>query len=200
MTGCCHTGRCATQDPPSAIRPYPRAGVQTTTRQEPQHDHPQSRPWTSTGATTMRAGTEIHQDGHQIASTVRHTATLHLRPCSTTVTVSLGRRRPPNRVGRTNTQPLAHLHSLTILALASITSQGLGGFPSSPASPVAPLYEHHGALQYSAMSAHLLGVRPATGTRINLVSHCCLAPAIERPISGHLLVIVRTTFRTDTKD
>jgi hypothetical protein len=83
-----------------------------------------------------------------------------------------------------------------ILALASITSQGLG-FSSSPASLVAPLYEHHNALQYSATSAHLLDVWPTTGTKINLVSHCCLAPVIERPISVHLLVSVGTTFRTD---
>jgi hypothetical protein len=70
----------------------------------------------------------------------------------------------------------------TVLAFASISSQRLGGFSSSPASLVAPLYEHHGALQYSATSAHLLDVRPSAGTKINLVSQCCLASAIERPI------------------
>jgi hypothetical protein len=30
------------------------------------------------------------------------------------------------------------------------------------------------------------------------VSSCCLAPAIKRPISVHLLVSVGTTFRTDS--
>jgi hypothetical protein len=37
---------------------------------------------------------------------------------------------------------------------------GLGGPASSPATLVAPLYEHHGAKQYSAPSTPLLDVRP----------------------------------------
>jgi hypothetical protein len=53
---------------------------------------------------------------------------------------------------------------------ASINPQRLGGSSSSPASFVAPLYEHHGALQYNTTSAPLLGVWPTTGTRINPVS------------------------------
>jgi hypothetical protein len=36
---------------------------------------------------------------------------------------------------------------------------GLGGHASSPATLVAPLYEHHGATQYSASSTPLLDVR-----------------------------------------
>jgi hypothetical protein len=92
-----------------------------------------------------------------------------------------------------HTQHLAHPHSLMILAFALINSQGLGGFPSSPALLVAPLYEHHGALQYSTTSAHLLDVWPTAETRINLVSHCCLALTIERPISAHLLLSASTT-------
>jgi hypothetical protein len=79
-----------------------------------------------------------------------------------------------------------------------MNSQGLGGFSSSPTLLVAPLYEHHDSLQYNATSAHLLDVRPTARTRINLVSHCGLAPVIERPISAHLLVSVGTTFCTDT--
>jgi hypothetical protein len=39
-------------------------------------------------------------------------------------------------------------------------SLGLGGQASSPTSLVAPLYEHHGAKQYSASSTPLLDVRP----------------------------------------
>jgi hypothetical protein len=99
----------------------------------------------------------------------------------------------PREVHTTLTLP----PSPKILAFASIKPQGLGGFSSSPALLVAPIYEHHGALQYSATGAPLLGVWPTAGTRINLVSHCCLASAIERPISVHLLVSVGTTFRTD---
>jgi hypothetical protein len=37
---------------------------------------------------------------------------------------------------------------------------GLGGLTSSPTTLVAPLYEHHGATQYSAPSTPLLDVRP----------------------------------------
>jgi hypothetical protein len=37
---------------------------------------------------------------------------------------------------------------------------GLGGPASSPTTLVAPLYEHHGAKQYSASSTPLLDVRP----------------------------------------
>jgi hypothetical protein len=47
-----------------------------------------------------------------------------------------------------------------ILALASIKPLGLGGQASSPTTLVAPLYEHHGARQYSAPSTPLLDVRP----------------------------------------
>jgi hypothetical protein len=148
------------------------------------------------------AKVEISQDDHQIMSVARHTATLHLKSCGTTINhlplVYKRRRRPlaARDGGRTNTQQLTHPLSLTILALASITSQGLGGFSSSPASLVAPLYEHHGVLQYITTSANLLDVRPTARTGINLMSHCFLAPAIERPISAQL-VSVGTTFRTD---
>jgi hypothetical protein len=37
---------------------------------------------------------------------------------------------------------------------------GLGGRASAPSTLVAPLYEHHGATQYSASSTPLLDVRP----------------------------------------
>jgi hypothetical protein len=57
---------------------------------------------------------------------------------------------------------------------------GSGGPTSSPASLVAPLYEHHGATQYSTLSTPLLDVRPSTGTRIKTSVTSCLAPAIER--------------------
>jgi hypothetical protein len=50
---------------------------------------------------------------------------------------------------------------------ASIKLQGPGGFLSSPTLLVAPLCKHYGATQYSALSAHLLDVRPTAGTRIN---------------------------------
>jgi hypothetical protein len=57
---------------------------------------------------------------------------------------------------------------------------GPGGPTSSPASLVAPLYEHHGAMQYSAPSTPLLDVRSPAGTRIKPSVTSCLALAIER--------------------
>jgi hypothetical protein len=143
---------------------------------------------------------KIHQDGHRITSTVRHAAKPHLKTHGTTVSrlplVYKRRRWPPSHGGQRIAHSFTLPPSLTILALASIRSQGTGGFSSSPLACI-PLYEHHGALQYSAPSAPLLDVRPTAGTRINLVSQCCLALAIERPISALLLVSVGTTFRTD---
>jgi hypothetical protein len=57
-----------------------------------------------------------------------------------------------------------------------------------------PLCKHHSATQYSASSATLLDVRPTAGTRIKLVSLCCLAPAIERWILVLILVSVGNYF------
>jgi hypothetical protein len=57
---------------------------------------------------------------------------------------------------------------------------GPGGPVSSPATLVAPLYEHHGATQYSSPSTPLLDVRPPAGTRIKISVTSCLAPTIER--------------------
>jgi hypothetical protein len=101
--------------------PDPLDGVQTTTMQEHQHDHPWSRPWTSTGATTTRPEAEIHQHSHQIARTVRHTATLHLKPCDTTVNrlplVYKRRRRHPSQGvddTRTTARPFTFAHDIGI--------------------------------------------------------------------------------------
>jgi hypothetical protein len=57
---------------------------------------------------------------------------------------------------------------------------GPGDLASSPASLVAPLYEHHGATQYSAPSTPLLDVQPPAGTKIKPSVISCVAPAIER--------------------
>jgi hypothetical protein len=148
--------------PKNPRQPDPRASERTMTKQELQHDHPRNRPWTSTRAATMHATAEIRQDGHQITRTVRHAATPHLKPCGTTLNhlplVYKRRRRPPSRGDDPHTTD--RTLSLTILAFASSNPQGLGGFSSSPAFLVAPLYKHHGALQYNAMSAPLLDVCP----------------------------------------
>jgi hypothetical protein len=153
----------------------------------------------------MPAKDKICQDGHQITSTMRHTATPHLKLCCMTVKrlplVYKRRRRPPSRGGqtddaRTSARSLAPTYNIGIHL-----NQFAGTWRLLLLSRLAcrPLYKHHGALQYSATSATLLDVRPTVGTRINLVPHRCLAPDIERPISAHLLLSVRTTFRTDNR-
>jgi hypothetical protein len=141
---------------------------------------------------------EIHQDNHRIMSTMRHAAALHPKSSGATVDclplVYKRRGRPPAGDQDTTNR------SLALAILASCLNQSSGTWRLSLLFRLAcsPLYEHHGALQYSATSAPLLDVRPTVGTRINLVSQCCLAPAIERPISAYLLVSVGTTFRTDS--
>jgi hypothetical protein len=110
------------------------------------------------------------------------------------------RRWSPGHGGRRRTATHSHLRlHLQYWHLTSINPQGPGGFSSSPALLVALLYEHHGALQYSATNTPLLDVRPTAGTRINPVSRHCLASAIKRPILALLLVSVGTTFRTDKR-
>jgi hypothetical protein len=129
-------------------------------------------------------GHRIHHDARQRQdspgqlSTLRHCApccrTYHLEPHVMTVIrlpLAYKRRRwSPGHEGMTNGNPLAFSLSPTILALCLNQPSGPGGSPSSPASLVAPLYEHHGALQYNATSASLLDIQPAARTRINPVS------------------------------
>jgi hypothetical protein len=153
------------------------------------------------GATTTHARAEIHQDGHQITSTVCHAATLHLNPCSTTINclpLVYKRRRRPLAAGTTDSTTTCSSALTPDIGICLNQLAGTWRLLLLSRLACSPLYEHHGALQYSAMSAPLLDVRPTAGTRINLMSHCCLALAIKRPISAHLLVTVGTTFRADS--
>jgi hypothetical protein len=133
---------------------------------------------------------------------MRHAAALHLKSSGATVNrlplVYKTRRRPPSRGETTTTN--THRSPTRTHDIDICLNQPAGTWRLFLLSRLAcsPLYKHNGALQYSTTSAPLLDVRPTVGTRINLVSQCCLAPAIERPISAHLLVSVGTTFRTDT--
>jgi hypothetical protein len=68
----------------------------------------------------------------------------------------------------------------TILALASISTYGTWRPDLLSRHACSPLYEHHGATQYSALSTPLLDVRPPAGTRIKTSVTSCLAPTIER--------------------
>jgi hypothetical protein len=86
---------------------------------------------------------KIHQDSHRITSTVRHAATPHLKTHGTTVIrlplVYKRRRWSPSHGGRRIVHSFTLPPSLTILALASIRSQGPGGFSSSPLACIPPL-------------------------------------------------------------
>jgi hypothetical protein len=105
-----------------------------------------------------------------VARTVRHACKL-LPPCA------IKGEAVPQSQGD-GTADSNHLH--TFWHLPQSVPLGPGGLTSSPASLVAPLYEHHGATQYSASSTPLLDVRPTVGTKIKSSVTSCLALAIKR--------------------
>jgi hypothetical protein len=132
----------------------------------------------------MPTGSEIRQDGQLLHDVVHHTTICSLELCGTIVNrlpLAYKRRsRSPSRGGR---RIAAHLHIsafTTILALRLNQTSGTWRLPPSPATLVAALCKCHGAVQYNALSATLLDVRPTAGTRVKPVSLCRLAPAIER--------------------
>jgi hypothetical protein len=90
------------------------------------------------------------------------------------------RRWPPGRgdhiITQQHTLSRSRPHSTDIGILLNYLA-GTWRLPLLSRLACSPLYEHHGALQYSATSANLLYVWPTVGTRINLVSLHCLAPA-----------------------
>jgi hypothetical protein len=128
-TGRRHAGRCTAQDPPSA---GPSSGC--TDDDQAQPTRPPLKP-------PLDKHRSHHDAYHQIASTVRHTTTLHLTPCDTTVSrLPLDykrRRRPPSRGGET--RPFSHPHPHTILEFApnQFAETILPSAPS-PASLVGP--------------------------------------------------------------
>jgi hypothetical protein len=75
---------------------------------------------------------------------------------------------------------------------------GRGGQASSPTTLVAPLYEHHGAKQYSAPEHTTAGRTTPAGTRINLVSLVSSTGPSRGKSQRSLLVSVGTTFCTDS--
>jgi hypothetical protein len=109
----------------------------------------------------------IRQDGRQLHGTARHAATrreIVRHTCKTTPSSAYKRRgNPPAAGGRDDRHrtPLRSPPSPRYWHLSQSIPLGLGGQASSPTSLVAPpLYEHHGAKQYSAPSTPLLDVRP----------------------------------------
>jgi hypothetical protein len=113
-------------------------------------------------------GSEIPQDGRQLRSTIRHSATrieIVRRACKMLPPWPIKGGAAPQPQGRKNTgRRTAVTHTLsafpTILALASIKPLGLGGHASSPASLVATPLRAPRCEQYSAPSTPLLDVRP----------------------------------------
>jgi hypothetical protein len=163
---------------------------------------PSSRPtdggWTANlYATTLEAApvwaldsprcpnrSEIRQDGHQLRGTARHAFTRrkterHACKLLSPWPIKGGAVPQPQGGGR-----LAITHTLsaftTILALASITTSRTWRPALLSRLACSPLYEHHGATQYSAPSTPLLDVRPPAGSRIKISVTSCLAPTIER--------------------
>jgi hypothetical protein len=113
-----------------------------------------------------------------VARTVRHAYKL-LPPCPIK-----GEAVPqPQGTGRRTTITCTLSAFTTILALALISTSGTWRHDLLSHLACSPLYEHHGATQYSAPSTPLLDVRPPAGTRIKPSVTSCLPPAIERYIS-----------------
>jgi hypothetical protein len=108
----------------------------------------------------------IRQDDRQLHGTARHASTrrkIVRHACELlppwpikggAVTQPQGTRDDGQRSPTRSPPSPRYWHSLQSIPL------GLGGRASSPATLVAPLYEHHGAKQYSAPSTPLLDVRP----------------------------------------
>jgi hypothetical protein len=137
---------------------------------------------------------EIRQDGRQLRGTARHASTRrrtvwHACKLLPPWPIKGDKRRgsPPDAGdGRTDSN---HTHAFaftTILAPASISTSRTWRPGLLSRHACSPLYEHHGAPQYSAPSTPLLDVRPSAGTRIKTSVTSCLAPAHrEVDLSAH---------------
>jgi hypothetical protein len=172
LTGRRHTGCCAAQAPSSA-RPSNRCTDDDRTRH--QQDHPRSRLQTGTGATTMRARTRIRQDNLKITRTIyqyHYAVPMTTRHNCKLPPFGLLKEEVAAQPGASKQLP-AHLHSRphspdigTYLNHLARTWRHL--LLSRPTC--SPLYEHYGALQYSATSANLLDVWPHGRNHGKLVS------------------------------
>jgi hypothetical protein len=109
--------------------------------------------------------TKIRQDGHQLCGTVRHASTrrrIVRHACNLLSPWPIKGRVIPQPQGGDDGER-SHTRfppSPRYWHLPQSIPLVLGGPASSPATLVAPLYEHHGATQYSAPSTPLLDVRP----------------------------------------
>jgi hypothetical protein len=159
----------------------PDAISRTGLRQRP----PQACPQTKTGRSTTTPlpskprrhdRNEIRQDDRQLHDTAHH-AFIRKRilrhACKSLSPWPIkGRVIPQPQGGHDNREQHTRTHpaSTTILALASTSFSGTWRPDLLSLLACSPLYEHHGATQYSASSTPLLDVRPPAGIRINPVS------------------------------
>jgi hypothetical protein len=110
----------------------------------------------------------IRQDGRQLHGTARHASTrrkIVRHACKLLPPWPIKGGAVPQPWGRGDDgqqSPTRSSPSPRYWHLPQSKPLGLGGHASSPTTLVAPLYEHHGATQYSAQSTPLLDVRPWT--------------------------------------
>jgi hypothetical protein len=108
----------------------------------------------------------IRQDGRQLRGTARHISTrreIVRHACKLLPPWPIKGGAVPQPQGRRDDgqrSPSRSPPSSQYWHLPQSIPLGLGGQASSPTTLVAPLYEHHGAKQYSAPSTPLLDVRP----------------------------------------
>jgi hypothetical protein len=193
----CH---CASYEPPlTAPSNRPAGGGRTANLYT---TTPKAAPVRAQDAPRHPNRSKIRQDGRQLHGTTRHAST-HRR-----IVRHACKLLPPWPIkGEAVPQPqgtrrrIAITHTLpafaTILALASINTSGTWRPGLLSTTLVAPLYEHHGAKQYSAPSTPLLDVRPRLKPGENPVSLVASTDPSRGRSQRSLLLSVGTTFRTD---
>jgi hypothetical protein len=162
-TGHRHDRRCTSYGPPWTTPSSWSAddgrttGHYTTTLEAapvPVQDAPRRHDWS-----------KIHQDGRQLHGTARHASTrrrIVRYACKSPSPWPIKGRAIPQPQGTQDNTQRQTVITRTLSRywhLPQSIPPGLGGHASSPATLVAPLYEHHGATQYSASSTPLLDVR-----------------------------------------
>jgi hypothetical protein len=163
-TGRGHDRHCAAYGPPvdGTLEPA-RGGGRTTNHHAATLE---AAPVRAQDAPRCPDWSRIRQDGRQLRGTARHASTrrrIVWHACKLLPPWPIkGGADPPKDDGQRS--PTRSLPSPRYWHLPQSIPLGLGGPASSPATLVAPLYEHHGAKQYSAPSTPLLDVRPRPKT------------------------------------
>jgi hypothetical protein len=165
-----HTCRCTSYGPPSTAPSSLFADDDRTVNHYA--TNLEAAPVRAQDAPRRHDWIEIRQDGRQLHGTARHAFTrrrIVRHACKSLPPWPIkGRAIPHPQGGRhednntrrrtANTRTLSAF--ATILALASINTSGTWRPGLLSLHACSPLYEHHGATQYSASSTPLLDVRP----------------------------------------